>query len=325
LGNILKRTLGTRTINNQGTRSPYNTMSFKTLHQFTVHLDQEVDIVEERIENGQPIKVSRKDVKPVPHVIVLKEPTRREKQELSMFHGKCMTEAVVKHGLAPRMLLIQKFSRDPDSPLSQDEDKNLAKMYDKMQELQNDLVRVKTLPEDSDTKEKTESLWLETQIMRKKIMDIESSYASLFAHCAENYSQNRSITWLVLNMSYLEKAGAPNNKEVLFMGKTFDEREDYMYGLEERDDKLYAACMEKLSTYWALYFLGHAANTEDFKKLEEEMGKQLAASEKASKAKDEEEEVKKEEPVPPTIDSLTAQKDALIVEKLTGEPAAPTA
>lgn len=284
-------------------------MSFKTLHSFTVHLDQEVTVEEERIENGQPIKVSRKDIKPVPYTIVLKEPTRREKQDLSMFHGKCMTEAVVTHGLAPRMLLIQKFSRDPDSPLSQDEDKNLAKMYDRMNELQNDLVRVKALPEDSDTKEKSEKLWLEVQILRKKIMDIESSYQTLFAHCAENYAQNRAIVWLTLFLSYIDKGAGTDNK-TLFPGKNFTDREDGMYNMDERvqlskakpdevklthEEKLYEACVEKLSTYWALYFLGHASTQEDFKKLEEEMGKQLATSEKLrDDAKKEEEQARAE-------------------------------
>jgi hypothetical protein len=248
-------------------------MSFKTLHSFTVNIDQEVDQIETSNENGQEVTRKSKVSKSVPHVIDMKELTRKEKQSLSLWYGQAYTEAIKDHGLAPKMLLIQKFSRDPESPLSQSEDKNLGKMYDRLNELENDLIRMNALPDNDDTKERREKTWLDVQILKKKIIDIESSYQSLFAHCAENYAQNRAITWLVLFMSYLNKGG--ENRVAFFEGKSFEDKENILDTLEDKNDILYTSAIEKLSTYWALYYLGHAAKPEDFKKIEEDLTKQL--------------------------------------------------
>lgn len=256
-------------------------MSFKTLHSFTVSLNKEVEKIVSRVENGQEITIKSKVTEPVPFVICLKEPTRRERQELSLWYGKNYNEALTVHGLSPRVLMVQKFLKDPSSPLSQDDDKNLAKIYDRMEELKNDIVRINAIPDNDLTKDKKDKLLTEFISLQKKAIDVESCYQSLFAHTAENFAQNRAVSWLAIMLSYVKKG--ENNYEALFQGKDFAAKEECLYELEENKDELFQKYIDKLSTFWGLYFMGNTTSPEDFKKLEDEFNKQMAEKERVEK------------------------------------------
>ncbi len=268
-------------------------MSFKTLHSFTVTIDKEIEKIETRNENGQEITIKSKQISPVVHTVVLKEPTRREKQDLSLWYGKCYNEALTLHGLSPRVFMVQRLARDPNSPLSQDDDKNLAKMYENLEHLRNDYMRVNALPESDEQKVKKETLLLDYLSLQKKVLDIETAYRSLFAHTAENYAQNKAITWLILYLSYVKNG---DKYDPFFPGKDYSSREDISFDLDNAIDSLYLKSIDKLSTFWGMYYLGQATKPEDFIKLEEDFAKQLAEQEKQDKeSQDKKVETKKDE------------------------------
>lgn len=273
----------------------------KKLHSFEIKQEKEVEKVDVRQENGQEITVKTKVKEEVPIEIVLKEPSRRERQELSLFYGVAYNDALEKR-LLPRVLLVQKFLKDANSPLSQDEDKNLAQMYQKLESLSNDYMRANALPESDEQKKRKDQLLKDFLGLQKKATDIETSYRSLFAHTAENYAQNKAITWLVLNLSYIANG---NDFTPIFKGKDYDEKETYLFDLEDKEDPIYFKSVDKLSTYWTLYFLGQATSAEDFKKIEEQLLKELKEQEEANKKEEEEaksEEVKSESTPEPVVE-----------------------
>jgi hypothetical protein len=247
-------------------------MAFKILHSFVVNLDKEVEKTETRTENGQEITVKTKVKEPVPHTIVFKEPTRREKQELSLFYGTSYNEALDKK-LWPKILVVQKYLKDPTSPLSQNEDRNLSALYSQLDSLRNDHLRLSTLPESDEQKTKLKEVTMQYIAVRQRAEDIESAYSSLFAHTAENYAQDQAIQWEIFNLFYLQTG---DKYEPLFKGANFEEKQTYMFDLEDKNDELYFASINKMSLYAGLYFMGRAVTPDDFKKLEEELAKQLA-------------------------------------------------
>lgn len=255
-------------------------MSFKTLHQFTVNLDRPGKKTTERVEGGKTILETEAIVESVPHVIVLKEPSRRERYDVGLFQSVSQNEGVAM-GLMPRLLMIQQLGKIPGTPISGDTEQSLAAMNARMQEIANDYIRLGTQgAEDSaEVLSRKEAMDLEYRALNKKAEDIATAYQSVFAHTAEQYAQNKVITWLTLFLTYVRTADGKH--EPLFSGTGFKEKEDRLGDLEDAEDKLYFAALDKLSTYWSLYALGRATVTADFVKIEEEFAKQVAAREKA--------------------------------------------
>jgi hypothetical protein len=257
-------------------------MAIKRLHSFSINVSREVEEVSTSIQDGKEITVKSKVTKEVPITFIIKEPNRRERQDLSLFYGVAYNEALEKK-LMPKVLLVQKVLRngDSDSPLSLDEDKNLAKMYDQINEYRNDFIRLNSITDSEEQQKKKEEVLTNYLTVQKKIIDVESSYRSLFAHTAETYAQNKAITWLVLNLSY--KVNEKGEEVPYFEGKTFEDKENNLFDLEEKSDEVYFKVVDKLSTYCSLYFLGQATKPEDFQKIEEQIKKEQELAEAAKK------------------------------------------
>lgn len=255
-------------------------MAIKKLHTFNILQTKEVEEISTKTENGVETTVKTKVKKEVPVTFFIKEPNRREKQDLSLFYGISYNEALEK-GLMPKILLVQKVLKKGDSPLSLDEDKNLAQMYDRLNECRNDYIRINGLQDSDEQKARKEEILTDYLTIQKKVIDVESSYRSLFAHTAESFAQNKAITWLVLNLTYQVNG---QNEDVYFKGKTFSDKETFLFDLEEASDEIYFKVVDKLSTYCTLYFLGQATTADEFKKIDEQMEKELNTSKPEVKA-----------------------------------------
>lgn len=251
-------------------------MSFKTLHQFTVTVDKEVEETTMTTQDGKEITTKVKVKKAVPTVIVLKEPTRRERQEISLFSNVAYNEGI-NLGLLPKLVMTQKLSRDPTNPISGDDDKTLASMSSKLQELANDYIRLnaQSSTESDEARDRKERLLLEYIALQKKVTDINTAYQSVFAHTAEQYSQNRSLIWLTLFLSYIKVA--EGKYEPMFPGADFKSKEDRLGEMEDNADEVYLKAVDKLSTYTMLFYFGRASKPEDFMRIEEEWQKQADA------------------------------------------------
>lgn len=255
-------------------------MSIKRLHTFTVKLNREVEDISTSTQDGKEITVKSKVVKEVPITFAIKEPNRRERQDLSLFYGISYNEALEKK-LMPKVLLVQKVLRngDSDSPLSLDEDKNLAKMYEQINSYRDEFIRLDVDNITEEQKKRKEEVLSNFIILQKKIVDIQTAYQSLFSHTAEAYAQNKMATWAVLNLSY--KVNDKGEEEPYFAGKTFEDKENTMFDLEEKRDELYFKAIEKLSTYCGLYIIQKLVTPEQFKEFDEQMEKEAKLSEQA--------------------------------------------
>ena len=270
-------------------------MSLKQLHSFVVETEEEVEKKETITQDGKEITTTSKVKNMVPKTIIIKSPTRRERQNLSVFHTVKYNEGI-EQGMLPKAILVQKFLNDPKSPLSKDSDKNMGGLYDKLNSLSNDLLRVNSLKDIEEQDERREKIYNEIISTQRKITDIETSYRSLFAHTAENFAQNQALSWLVLFLSYI-KHNEKDEPVPMFSGDTFLEKEQALFDLEDSENKVYFAALEKLSLYCSMYFSGQASKSEDFEKIEIEYEAQLKEEERISKMEEESEnEATPEEP-----------------------------
>lgn len=250
--------------------------SFKTLHSFTVSLDKEVTETTTREENGQKITVESKVTKSVPHTVVLKEPSRRERQELALFQQVSYNEAITK-GLLPKIVMQQKLAKEANSPLSETEDKNIALMNARLEELSAAYTKLNTTPDpiSDELRASKEKVLVEYLALYKKVEDLNTAYQSVYAYTAENYMQTKTLTWLTLFLTYTRTApdAAP---APMFPGTDYATKEDRAGDLEDAGDPLFKASLEKLSTYWHLYLFNRANKPEDFARIEVEWAKRQA-------------------------------------------------
>lgn len=295
--------------------------SFKTLHSFVVNIDKEVTEVTTTEENGQKVTRESKTTKSVPHTIVLKEPSRRERQDLSLFQGVMYNEAISK-GLLPKVVMQQKVGRDAASPLSEDEDKNIAAMNARLQELSNDYMRINANrePDNDELKARKDRLLLEYSALYKKVEDLNTAYQSVYAYTAENYMQTKTLSWLSLFLTYLKTT--PDAKpEPMFPGTDFATKEEKAGDMDDIGDALYKAALEKLPTYWMLYLFNRANKPEDFARIEEEWAKQLAA---AAKMKEEADAVKAKavvaSPTPAPVPEVAAEPTPVMADLVVATP-----
>ncbi len=254
-------------------------MSFKILHQFTVHLDREVSEVTTTEENGQKVTRESKSIKAVPYTILLKDPSRSEKQALALFQHVRYNEAI-NLGLLPKVVMQQKLGKDPNSPISEEEDKALVAMNKRLRELAAEfieLTRKKDAAPPSDFVERKEKLMNEYLITQKRVIDMNVAYQSVYAYTAENYTQSKTLTWLALFLSHVRDgdATATGPTRPLFNGVDFVGKEQHLGDLEEGEDPLYVKAIQKLPAYWMLYLFGRASKSEDFVKYDEEEAKRV--------------------------------------------------
>ncbi len=271
-------------------------MSFKTLHSFVINLPKEVEETSTRIEDGQTITTTKKVTKDVPHTVILKEPSRKERQELNLFQGIIYNDAIGK-GFKPKAVIQQILAKDSNSPISEDDDKNLAAMNSRLQELSNDYMRLNANSgvETEEQKERKQRVLLEYMVLQKKVTDVNTAYQSVYAYTAEHYMQEKTLVWLTLYLTYLKDPANSSDSvpRPMFPGADFAAREDRLGDLEDSKDTLYMKAVEKLPTYWMLYLFGRAGKPEDFALIEEQWAKEVKIREEAEiKAKEEVEKVK---------------------------------
>jgi hypothetical protein len=284
-------------------------MSFRTLHSFTVTLDKEVEETSRREEGGQTITTTSKVTKAVPVTILLKEPSRREKQELALFQQVTYNKAI-ELGLLPKLIMQQKLGKDgATNPLSREEDANLRAMNARLLELSNDFAQLgssETTVEDKESiKERKERLLVEYMALQSKVIDLNAAYQSVYDHTAERYTENETLLWLTLFLSFVNEPGSGDSvPRPLFQGSDYAAKKDKQGDLEDGKDPLYTKAIEKLPYLWMLYLYGRASTPEEFARVEEEFKRQAEAEAKIkaeadAKAADDEKKAKEADAAEP--------------------------
>jgi len=166
-------------------------------------------------------------------------------------------------------MLAKKYS-DSGGLLSEEDSTELMRLYRELTETQSDLGRSinKKNKNDKETK-KEEELTESFAAIRKRIVDLETSYQNVFNHTADTKAQNKTILWYMLNLSYVT---GPDEKETpLFAGQSVEEKEESYYQLDENEDEVFDLAREKLMTFISFWYFSQNASEEDFSNLEKDI------------------------------------------------------
>ena len=248
-------------------------MEKKVIYEFKVEKEEEVE--EESIRNkknketGETEKVTttKTVTKEIPYKIKIYEPSRRQVEEADMEFSIEMSKCI-KKGILTKAMLAKKYS-DSGGLLTEDDSKDLIRLYKELAETQSDLAKLiskkKKTPGEKDKEGELTEVFAS---LRKRIVDLETTYQNVFNHTADTKAQNRTIVWYMLNLSAVE---GPGGEEPLFPGNTAEEVENSYYAKDEEGDEIYELSREKLMTFVSFWYFSQNAQPEDFEKLEADM------------------------------------------------------
>lgn len=238
--------------------------SFKELYSFVI--DKEVETEESTTKTdkktGEEITVKKKVKKKVPVTIKIKKPTRRELEDAELEFSVEMSRCV-KRGILTKAMLAKKYS-DTGGLMSEDDAKALVDSYKNIYNLQNENARLEIVQNKTDKqKARLEEIVKELAEVRRKIVEFESNYQSLFDHTADVKAQNRLILWYVIMLTYT-KAQDEDEVNPYFGHGDFEKRLEEYYKKEESDDESYFLIAKKAATILAFWFFNQASDKESF-------------------------------------------------------------
>jgi len=238
----------------------------KELFSYTVKVNKEIEKIESREENGQTITVTQKVKEDVPVRIIIKQPSRKNLEDAELQFSIEMSNCI-KKGILTKGMLAKKYS-DTGGLLSEEDGKELVFLYNKLVEYQNDLLR---LTSKSEPDKAAEAIIVEKiTTTRMRMVELESSYQTLFNNTADTIAQNNVIRWFCLHMTHTQVVPDGEIKP-MFNGGSTEEKLNSLHEMDETGDELYSKAYRKLATFISFWYFSKNAKKEDFEKLENDI------------------------------------------------------
>ena len=238
----------------------------KELFSYTIKVNKEVEKTETKEENGQTITVTQKIKEDVPVKIIIKQPSRKNLEDAELQFSIEMSNCI-KKGILTKGMLTKKYT-DTGGVLSENDAKELVTLYNKITQLENDVLRLNSKNElDREAEAKVIS---EITTLRMRMVQVESSYRSLFDNTADNIAQNNVIRWFCLHMAHSQVI-PDGNIEPMFKGSTTEQKLESLHQMDEDENEIYKKAYRKLATFMSFWFFSKNAKHEDFKKLDDDI------------------------------------------------------
>lgn len=245
--------------------------NIKLLHEWTVSINKEVDETGPEIINGQTVQVTRKVTKEVQTKFAIKLPTRRELKAAELFYGKEFNR-FFSMGFMPRSIIVNKHMDLSGGVMSEKERNHIADLFKKSVDLESDLARMATVSAEDSAKKAIEA---KLAAIRTEIVNVQMANESVFSQTADARAQSQLNTWFALFLTVVNK----DNKFIpYFEGDSFEQKEEFMWTLEDKDDEVYNNAVPSISKYVNIFISG-GDTPEKFKKtldwIDNEAKKQL--------------------------------------------------
>jgi|9_EtaG_2_1085328.scaffolds.fasta_scaffold01519_9 hypothetical protein len=219
----------------------------------------------------------------VPVRIVLRKPSRTQIEDGDMFYSIWLNK-FIKMGLLTRAMLAKK-QVDVGGTLNEDDKMNYAKLYLKLFEKQQNIIRYSakdTNDMSADEQERLQSAVSELAVIRKQLSDFEAAQASIFDHTADVKARNKTITWFLLFLANFQEGEGDSVEDEaelrpIFAGTDYDEKYRKYQELDEEQDEIFLKSIDKLSTVATIWYMSGVQDQEQFDAVLDQMGKEADA------------------------------------------------
>ena len=247
----------------------------KEIYDFSVDVEREVtETVTKKRKNKETKKMEEYSVeetskKPVPVRVIIKEPNRKDLEEADIEYSIEMSKCI-KRGILTKAMLAKKYS-DSGGLLSEEDAKLLTRRYTELGDLQNKYTRLSSKPKKTKVDdEKLSSLLGDMAEKRRDIVDMETSYSSLFNHTADSKAQNKVILWYLVHLSYYQEN---ESDEILpfFNEEESEDKINQYYDIDENGHELFDLVKDKISALISFWYFSSNATREDFDSLSKDI------------------------------------------------------
>tara|TARA_B100001094_G_scaffold253969_1_gene252554 strand:- start:30471 stop:31280 length:810 start_codon:yes stop_codon:yes gene_type:complete len=248
----------------------------REIYSFTFEKEEKTKQTEEKVvkndETGEEetVSVTKDVVEPVPYRVIMKQPTRRQIEEAELEFSVEISKCI-KRGILTKAMLAKKYS-DTGGLLAEEDAKALTEMYIKYGELsqESEKLQIKNKKSQADQK-RIDEISGQIALLRKDIVNVETSYSNLFNHTADVRAENKVIQWYILHLTFIQKEDEEDSLP-LFAGQNFEERLRTYYELEEDGDELYDIIGGKVAALYSFwYYSSGAVSKQDFEQLDSDI------------------------------------------------------
>jgi len=280
----------------------------RELYSFSIDLEEEVEKevikeVEEKNEETGEMEtvektVTKKSKVKTPVRLYIKKPTRTQIEDGDMFYSIWLNK-FIKMGLLTRAMLAKK-QVDVGGTLNEDDKINYAKLYLKLFEKQQVVMRYSAKDKDDLTDgeaERLEKSVSELAVISKELSDFEAAQASIFDHTADVKARNKTITWFLLHLAGYSKGEGEKEGDVeegmLFPGSEYEEKYRAYQEADENQDPLFTKSIDRLSTIATIWYMSGIQDQDEFETVLDQINDESKIAEGDIK------DVAKEEPKKP--------------------------
>lgn len=252
---------------------------FKEIYSFSVDIEKEIEETTEELrknEEGKEEKVgiTKKIKKKFPVDFVIKKPSRRQIEDADTEFSIEMSKSV-KKGILTKAMLAKKYA-DTGGAFAEEDAKELVDLYREAGQIEQEMTKAAIKGIDKSNKQevaKQEGFTRKMAEVKRKIIDLETSYRTLFNHTADVKAQNRVLLWYLTHLTYYKGLAIEVPElSLFFKGDTFEEKAEDYYNKDENEDDLFLKAAGKASTvisYW--YFSGNNFDKDELDNLLEEV------------------------------------------------------
>ena len=263
----------------------------RELYSFSVDLEEEVEkeitkeVKRKNKESGKMETIEQVSTKTViqqtPVRVFLRKPTRTQVEDGDMFYSIWLNK-FIKMGLLTRAMLAKK-QVDLGGVLNENDKMNYAKLYLKLFEKQQNVIRYSAKDPNglsNDEKERLQSAVSSLAIIRKQLADFEAAQASVIDHTADVKARNKTITWFLLHLATYIKGDEDEDADSysLFPGTDFEEKYLSYQELDEDQDPLFIKVIDRLSTISTIWYMSGTQEQEEFDGILEQMNQEEASA-----------------------------------------------
>lgn len=222
--------------------------SIKTLYDFTVFTEREVDETTSRQEGDKTVTETVKVKKRTPHMFAFQKPSRAQRELADEEHAVWWTR-YVERGIMPEAQLIKTYNNY--GGVFSEEEKHSLKTLEATLLLRLDDLRRAQIQEKDDLP-KLRALAEEVVDLRTRIIDFRQARDVFYSNTAEAKAKAKLIEYLVLHFSW-HREDETKDWQQFFAGNTTDEKNASRDKLEEAADELFSLARDRLVFVATIY------------------------------------------------------------------------
>jgi len=243
-------------------------MAKENIYEFKVTKSEKRPVETKRKnKKGEEETVTTNKTVKVPINFVIQKPTRRISEEGEVFYSVQLSKAI-KMGIVTKAMLIKKYA-DSGGALSEEEGKELLKGMRDLNDLENE-YKLLNATSKKEEKEKIEEVETKIQILRRDLVNLESSLQSIYSHTADAKAERETLVWYIINLSkVLDEEGKPSK---YFKGMDYQEQLEDFYDKYEDEENVDFEVVNKLSKIVGYWFYSQYSTKKDIEDFLKENG-----------------------------------------------------